>query len=420
MPLDLINLGTVANDRTGDTWRAGGTKINSQFTELFAVVDSIGLVFISQESDFPTQDATTITLESQVIYIITAGFSTAKKFTVNDAAVLTALNILSPVLEYTGTGSMFNGTDASFTIREIQISHPNAQGFSFTDTIGGLFLFLNEKVRTVSGTKYGTFNNMQTVLIEGSSSLSMGDGITYTGTSQIVLSIDKFFLGSASASFIGLDLGSSTAFTIEFVDFIVAAPSGAIGISGLANSGNVPTGRLAMVSGCEFGGGMTAPLQNITNEDIRWSFTNNTPIADTIIDAMVSLNGNATETVIAATDTPVLVAGTWVCERDSLFTCTVGGRITYVGERDTVLPVDVTVTVVSASGTNKDIHAYLALNGTVIANSGKQNRVGATDPKNTSVLWQLNMEENDFLEVFLENNTDTVNLIAQDAILRAR
>jgi hypothetical protein len=37
MSQELLNLGTVANDRTGDTWRAGGEKINSNFTELYSV-----------------------------------------------------------------------------------------------------------------------------------------------------------------------------------------------------------------------------------------------------------------------------------------------------------------------------------------------------------------------------------------------
>ena len=124
--------------------------------------------------------------------------------------------------------------------------------------------------------------------------------------------------------------------------------------------------------------------------------------------------------VIAIVDTPVLVAGTWTVERDSLFTGTTGGRITYNGERDIVLPIDITCTISAASGTNKDVHVYLALNGAIIANSGIQNRVGSTDPRNTTVMWQLNLSEDDFLEVFVENNSDTINLVISDAILRAR
>ena len=31
---DVINVGTVANDRTGDTWRAAMVKANTNFTNL--------------------------------------------------------------------------------------------------------------------------------------------------------------------------------------------------------------------------------------------------------------------------------------------------------------------------------------------------------------------------------------------------
>ena len=112
MAFQLIEVGATANDGTGDTWRDAFVKVNSNLTELFDVVASIGIVFVNDESDFPVQDATTITLESQTQYIITSSFSTAKSFTVKDAAVLTSSSTLGPLLTYTGTGSMFNIIDA--------------------------------------------------------------------------------------------------------------------------------------------------------------------------------------------------------------------------------------------------------------------------------------------------------------------
>ena len=335
------------------------------------------------------------------------------------AAVLTSSSTYGPVLTYTGVGSMFNITDAHFTIRNIQLDHPNAQAYNVTDSVGGQFSFSANRVRHLSGTKYGTFSDPQIIIIEVCSAFNIDSGISISGTNILINSIDKMLLISTNATFKAIDLGSSISQTTEFRDVTCTAPAGAFGISGLASSGNIPANRIAMVNNCEFSGGMT-DLENITNSDKRFDFKGNTPTADTIIDAMLSLNNNATATVISIVNTPVLVAGTWVTERDSLFTGTAAGRITYIGERDIVLPIDITATAIAASGTNKDIHTYLALNGTVIANSGKQNRIGATDPKNTGVLWQLNMSPNDYLEVFVENNTDTVNIVVQDAILRAR
>lgn len=137
-----------------------------------------------------------------------------------------------------------------------------------------------------------------------------------------------------------------------------------------------------------------------------------------LVDALVSLNGNTTETVITTIDTPVLVAGTWAAERQELFTADTAGRITYIGTEDDVITINSTITITSASGIDQNIHCYVALNGAFIPNSGMPNKVGTTDPRNTSLLWQLTMSENDYLEIFIENNTDTINLIASDAIFR--
>jgi hypothetical protein len=285
---------------------------------------------------------------------------------------------------------MFRGTDASFIIRNIQKNHPNGEGYSFNDTVGGQKLFISEKVRTISGTKYGTFDDMQTVLIEGSSVLDMDDGISLSGSNMIIFSISKFFMGSTDVGFTGIDFGSAIIQSCEVDNFICNGPSGAIGISGLASSGNIPAGRTATVKNSEFGGGLT-PLQNLDSSDVRWIFRDNTLIPDSITDALLSLNGNATATVISTIDTPVLVAGTWVVERSSRMTCTTAGRATFDREVDEVMPVDVIVYVEPVSGTNILITAYIALNGSVITNSEKQVSVSAGTPLPASIPWQINL-----------------------------
>lgn len=419
MAQQLISIGTTANDGTGTNWRTAWDYTNQNITELYTLANAIGVEFIGAESDFAVQDATTITLESKKVYWVTSGITTAKRFIVEDGAVMTASNILGDPLTYTGSGTMFTGTDASFTIKDISINHPSSQAFSFTDNIGGQKLFIANKVRGHTGLKYGTFNDMQTILIEGSSALSMSDGISLTGANQTIISIDKFFIGSSSATFTALDLGSSISQTTEIADFIVNAPAGAVGISGLASSGNIPIGRLAMVSNSEFAGGVT-PLQNITINDIRWQFTGNTPIANTFVDAFLSMRANATNTVISTINTPVKVAGTWNIERQSIFTCTTGGRATYNGERDIVIPVDVTLAATPVSGTNKAIKIYIAKNGVAIANSEMLSRIDSGDSKNISTMWQLSLSNGDYLEVFVANGTDTTDLLISDALFRIR
>jgi len=418
MAQQLIDLGTTANDRTGDTWRAGGTKINENFTELFTRLDAITIQFISQESDFTVQDATTITLEASTVYITTDAFSTDKQFVPESGAAITSLNQFGPVMTYTGTLAMFDITDANFTIQDIQIDAPNAsQVYSFVDTTGAVFAFVHKSVSVVSCNKMGTINNAISFTSRSSQCLDCGDGFSIVGSGIILVSIVELGLISSSGGFKGVDYGTSVPQLIENRDISCIAPPGAFGISGLANNGNVPTGSIAEVTGCTFQGGMT-DLENITNKDIRWQFTNNFPTSDTMHDYLISLVANVTETVISASSTPVKIAGTWTIENSSLFTTDTTGRATYIGERDITIPVDINITASSASGTNKSIKQYIALNGTVITNSGKANKVGVTDPRNTTLIWQQTLSTNDFIEGFMENNSDTINLIADDATSR--
>lgn len=417
MAQQLINIGTVANDRTGDTWRDSFDKTNQNFTELYGLTGDNPIVYAHQESDFPVQDATTITLEAGKIYQCAASFSTAKRFVVEDGAKFTAFNFFAPTLTYTGTGSMFTGSDASFSIQECRISCPSAQVFSFTDTVGGTNLFLMRDVRVVSASKFGTFNNLQTVQVLNSSSLSMGDGVTLTGANIVIFSISKLYLQTTSATFVGIDLGTAVSSTIEIDDFIPVGPAGSIGIKGAATSANVPVGHVASVAGCDYTSAGT-PLNGITAEDVRWRFTRNSGVRDTIIDSLVSMVANATATTITTISTPVKVAGTWAVEDESLMTADTTGRITYNAEITNRLPVSAVCEVEPSSGTNKLIKVYLALNGAIIANSGRQVRVDAGNPLNVALTWQLDLTENDYIELFVENNTDTIGVLVSGAVLR--
>ena len=424
MPLDLINLGAAPDDRTGDTFRAGGEKINAQMTELFANFDAIKVIYISQESDFPTQDASTITLEEGLLYFATGSFSTGKRFICEDGSSITALNQFGVVITYTGTGNMFSGTDVNWKIQDIGLDCPNGgQYFNFADTvILNTHIFWCTHVIGLTCGKFGTLTSLASFVITDTSVTGdASDGLSVFGASWRVWRMQNAGFLTTSPTFIGVDLGTATASAVGIGPMVVVGGGGVgtVGISGLANSGNIIAGNLGRVDQTNYIGNVT-PLSGLTNEDIRWQFSGNDIIPDTIVDAMVSLNSNTTETIIATINTPVLAAGTWTCERGALYSCTTAGRVTLDSERDVVTPVDIAITIEAASGTNIDVTAYVALNGTVIANSAKSNKVGGSDPRSISVLWQLNLTTGDYLELFVENNSGTTNLIVTSAILRAR
>ena len=418
--LEIVNVGTVANDRTGDTWRDAFVKVNSNSVILQAVIDAGAFVLIAQESDFPSQTGSTITLQTQTVYLITAAFTTAKNFTVEDGAVWTSFNQFGPVVTYSGSGTMFSGTNVSFDIRACRITCPSAKVFDFTDTVVNTKVFRSEEVTILSCNEVGTFTGLiNTSLINGAVFLC-NQGVDYSGANLRGISIDNFLFASTSASFVAVDFGTATIENIQLNNLVVIAPAGAVGISGAASSANVPTGFLAMITNSSFSGGMT-DLSGIAVTDFRFLFQNNTPTADTVHDALLSFNGNATETVISASNTPVIVNATWTIVRQSIFTCTTAGRATSDSERDlNGVPIDIAVGVISAGGGGIDVTVYLAKNGSVVTASATSISISGSSQAFVSVPWQDSVSEDDFYEVFVENNTNTTNIIVESAKLRLR
>ncbi len=380
-------------------------------------------IIVNQESDFPTQNGSTITLDEGINYSQGADISTAKRFIVKPDASITANNLFTPMLTYTGTGAMFTGDNASFDIHDINVSAPNSSKyFSWPETIPFSSLVSMDGVTFTDGVAFGDFGNVAALAISFCNATSLSaDGITLTGSSNILLSINQLAMVSASNSFKGIDIGSAIVTTIEINNLIVVAPSGAFAISGLANSGNLPVNTLGNITNCNFSGGMTGTgLENISIDDIRWAFRDNNTIPDTSPDILLSLTGNPTTTAVSG-GTPIILAGTWnSVERASHFTGTTSGRATFNGERSLAAPVDISVTVEPASGNNKDISAYIAIDGAFVANSKTTVRVDSANPKVIAIPWQVDFDEDKFVEIYVSNDTDNIAVLGTSAILRVR
>jgi hypothetical protein len=69
MAKQTINIGTSANDKTGDPLRTAFTKVNANFTELYA---ALGTVPSGTKTATATGTAGQISYDSSYIYICTA------------------------------------------------------------------------------------------------------------------------------------------------------------------------------------------------------------------------------------------------------------------------------------------------------------------------------------------------------------
>ena len=374
-------------------------------------------IIINQESDFPIQDATTITLSSQVRYVIGAAISSAKRFICEDGFVFTAENILGVTYTYTGTGDMFTSVLAGGTVEDISLDAPNAnQGFNMSDT-GLTKLFFCRNVRFNNVPKWGTYTGFVTTIITFSSSRNSDDGLTIAGTGQLITNISAFAILSTSATCVQLDFGAAVISNIELDNLILVAPAGGIQLKGAANSANVTVGSLGMMSNSAIQGGATQQLSGITNSDIRWDFTGNNVTNDSISDALIHTSSNALVTTITSVGVGVKVNAVFVDDDISRFTSDGTGKLTYIGEKAARLPIDVTGTLL-ATGGDKQVDLCVAINGTVVVATCVQGTASGTKAAALTCIWQHDFQPNDFVEAYVSNQSTTDDLTVTQAVLR--
>ena len=92
--------------------------------------------------------------------------------------------------------------------------------------------------------------------------------------------------------------------------------------------------------------------------------------------------------------------------------------MTYVGERPARLPIDVVASVLMASGGDAQISGYIAINGTEVTDSKATTTASSSKAGTVGLIWQYEFQPNDFIEVFLANDSTTVNVIGQSAVAR--
>lgn len=375
-------------------------------------------IMVNQLSDFPTASGGKITLAAATTYLLGADINIGTDYLLFSAgSAIMSHSSFTANVTYGGTGATFRGIDVNATIKDITVTAGTGDVYDFSETGGGnTKILIISDVLVLSCSTYATFTKMRTVILDGNTTLSCDLGVIVDSAGMTGIRITSLALVSASATFVGIDFTGALVNNINIDGVVMVGGTGSVGIKGDAASANVGANFIANVANVQFAG-VTTPLSGITVDDIRWNFQGNGSVADTMPDALVSLVANATVTTTPV-GVPTLVAGTFVDERASHFTNTIGGRSTYNGERDLTTPIDADLVIDPASGTNKSFRAYIAVNGVVETNSGRAILITSGAPKQITLHWQVVLTSTDYVELYIENETDSVNATVIDATLR--
>lgn len=449
MAQQTINIGATENDGTGDSFRVAFDKVNDNFNETFPLAENAltklavaaqtvlgevnftgGLkvdgafikeptkrVIVNVLGDFPAPVSSVITLADDTQYLLGNDVSLGvNELVMGSNCAIEGIESIVVTLTYTGTADMFTITNKRVRISKLSISCASGRVINFSDNTDTIFRMTD---CSVSCATFGLFNstgtNGSTVRFTNvSPSTITSGGCTITGgwnswlwevSATNITGGDLFNFGSATFNSIVLDL------------ILANLGAGTTLISGAASSANINTGGTAIVTRM-LNSGSGSILSGVTVDDALWNFFHNDDIADTRPDGLLSMQSNATATVIAVAGTPVLVAGTWAIERVSQFTGTTAGRLTYDGGKDTVTPITASLTVEPVSGGSTDISVQVAINGTAVSNSARVGNASAGNPTSITVPWQDQFSTSGFVEIFVSNEGGTVNILVSSAVLR--
>jgi hypothetical protein len=148
MSYDPIDLGTTANDRTGNKWREGGVKINAMFSALFTSVAANILAIAANAQAIIDAAAYNATQISNVTGLIT-GFTKTYWFDANDTATAA-----TPITHGAGATNTYltNNALGSFTNSynpdsKDALWNPSTNKFDFTSLKIGDTVFFRVDIR---------------------------------------------------------------------------------------------------------------------------------------------------------------------------------------------------------------------------------------------------------------------------------
>lgn len=371
-------------------------------------------VIVSTLSDFPAAVDGVITFDDDTEYLLINDVESPHRFQLGSKNSLRSGSSTLTTLTYTGVSAMFTGSDASFKIAGMTLSCVNSPFVGLTSPTGvGIFQCVETTISCNSG---GTIDGGFLVRMDAVAwDVITNDGIDFSGTIQIIIYTDNivFLLGG---DFINLTTAVISNIILENI-IVHIAGVGTTFLVGDTDSANIAVGGLASLSNARIAG-PAAPLSGITTDDIRWKFNSNTGVSDTRPDALISIVGNSTETVISSANAPVKAAGVWTIDGDSHFTSDTTGRITYNGETNFTGPIDFSTTILMAAGGDKQVTVYVAINGAVVIQTGKQGTASSSKAASITVIWQHEFVTGDYVEVWVENNDDATNIVLQQAVGR--
>jgi hypothetical protein len=404
---------------------------------------------VIQESDLGT------TLAANTTYVIRGKVTVTNSIAVTNVGVeVVGLNRETDEIEWAGTGNLFFVRDTNFTMANLKLSSSAAGNniLSGLNVQGSGYNNERNKVLTLTNCQFrGTYDVMD---IDGFDLVDISQclffyvkatnwGLRFRDTSKLQITSSEFirwFDETALPAPVPADF--ATVSMIEFRANGVGPGFGAVNINGCIihpqetqNGIDIATGsttafgtissnafvNAGLTTGKVFLPEVSGLPDYSSTETLGYDvFANQGVLNSTsgIIWTMLGNNGQTNTTpagtaVIMAVNGASAVKAVQGSVRYDLNLAT--GRATYTGKKQVYVSIHASLTYVKQGGGGADLYTFeFYKNGTLLPGSGTSADAPTADPQSLTMTYGVLMEQNDYIEIYITNDTATDPMLVRD------
>ena len=381
----------------------------------FNIGDASGsFIFVSSKDDLPDPVNGVITLEAEKTYLFIGDVDLQGDRIVTEEDVC----ILGPSSENASLTSTGLGSD--WLITADWTMHVRHILFKDVDNCIGINLLNNSTDTNLAldwtGVNFQGCNvnvragDIDNFIFDKGAILGSGS-FQFFGQAGTIGIANSIFIGDGS-SYAAIEIESTANITRRFrtiySSFVAFGSTNAISVDPSATINN----ESYILDTCNFSGGGTY-LAGVDSTDNKSLFVNNVGIPNSSDISQYFMNGNVVATTILAIGAPIKAAGSTTSSIITSKFTNSDNRATYNGALTKFFKVSASLSL--TSGNNRQLSIYIAKNGAVI-NDSIVNATASGNGRSENVVSHTLVEltADDYVEIFVANETDTQNITVTD------
>lgn len=369
-------------------------------------------VFVKTKNDFPAAVSGVITLVDNVTYFITTVVDlTGDRLVCGNNTTIIGGSSENCSLKSTGLDSATALITSVYSIpmRNIAITHGTALNLDATGNSTAAIDWFG--VNFVNCASVGTIKSYSNFIMSDSALLNSAN-MTFDGTMGTIGFQQCLFSGIAGQTSLNFPSTLTVTRRIRVIYSSFVAFGGATAIN-VSTSAVIPV-ESYILDTINFSGGATY-IAGVQHDDNKALFQNCKNISNTAEVGQMYFTNNATQNTIATTGVFEKIEGTTTASPQTEKFSHINNRLTYTGgiTREFVVTASCSAQAITTNATT--ITVRIAKNGVTIAESESQATTSATG-RNENFYCQALTElaQNDFIELFIANQTNANNLLVTE------